>query len=166
SASPFRGVPLAARAQDWEPRVRTVAGPQAWRRWQQCAAAPAWAGSPVWIHGDPHPLNLLLHNDGTLAGVIDFGDVGAGDPACDLAAAWLLFDSAARGTFQAACTRSGGYDQGCWSRAWAWALGLACVFALASDDMPALAAVAGHGLAETLADPVWGRGRPDLSAAG
>ncbi|MGC3993797.1 MAG: aminoglycoside phosphotransferase family protein [Propionicimonas sp.] len=151
--NPFRGVPLTARAADWGPRIRTVAGEDAWRRWQECAAAPAWSGPPVWLHGDPHSLNLLLHSDGTLAGVIDFGDVCAGDPAGDLSVAWLAFDAPARSEFQASCTRSGAYDGGAWGRAWAWALGLACVFALASDDMPALAAVARHGLAEALSDP-------------
>jgi aminoglycoside phosphotransferase (APT) family kinase protein len=31
------------------------------------------------LHGDLHPGNILLADDGSLAGVIDFGDVGAGD---------------------------------------------------------------------------------------
>ena len=104
-------------------------------------------------------MNLLLHADGGLAGVIDFGDVCAGDPASDLAVAWLMFDAPARQVFRAACTSSGNYDEAVWARAWAWALGLATVFSLASDDMPALARIARHGLAETMADP-------EFSAAG
>ena len=28
----------------------------------------------MWLHGDLHPLNVLVH-DGALAGVIDFGDL-------------------------------------------------------------------------------------------
>ena len=36
-----------------------------------------------------HPANILTA-DGTICGVIDFGDLFAGDPAYDLAAAWIL----------------------------------------------------------------------------
>lgn len=32
-------------------------------------------------------------SDGTLSGIIDFGDMFAGDPAWDLAAAWVLLPS-------------------------------------------------------------------------
>lgn len=158
-ANPYRGVPLAERAEGLSERVRVVAGDRAVRTWRAHAAAPAWPGPPVWVHGDPHPMNLLLHSDGTLAGVIDFGDVCAGDPASDLSVAWLMFDADARAEFRASCSLSGTYDSAVWARAWAWALGLASVFALASDDMPALAAIARHGLAETLGDP-------EFSAAG
>jgi aminoglycoside phosphotransferase (APT) family kinase protein len=154
--NPFRGVPLAARRESWAPRIRAVAGAAALAAWQRAAAAPTWPGGPVWLHGDVHPLNVLLHADGGLAGVIDFGDVCAGDPASDLAVAWLMFDADARARFQAACSLSGAYDEAVWTRAWAWALGLACVFSQASDDMPALAAIARHGLAETLGDPAGG----------
>ena len=70
-----------------------------------------------------------------------------------------MFDADARAEFRASCSLSGAYDSAVWARAWAWALGLASVFALASDDMPALAAIARHGLAETLGDP-------EFSAAG
>lgn len=50
---------------------------------------------PLWLHGDLHPANVLTTN-GTLCGVIDFGDLFAGDPAYDLAAAWIrLPDGAA-----------------------------------------------------------------------
>nr|WP_232331793.1 phosphotransferase [Nocardia puris] len=65
--------------------------------------APAWAGPPLWPHGYPHPANVVVSN-GTLSGIVDFGDMFAGDPALDLAA-WVLlpagtaahfFDSYAR----------------------------------------------------------------------
>ncbi|BCJ68378.1 hypothetical protein GCM10009779_49640 [Polymorphospora rubra] len=51
--------------------------------------APRWTGPALWIHADLRPANVLTA-DGTLCGVIDFGDVCAGDPAYDLAAGWLL----------------------------------------------------------------------------
>ncbi|KAJ8141469.1 hypothetical protein OY671_005357 [Metschnikowia pulcherrima] len=56
--------------------------------WADAVAAPAWEGPPVWVHGDSHPANAVVA-DGTLAGVVDFGDLFAGDPAWDLAAAWV-----------------------------------------------------------------------------
>ena len=69
--------------------------------WDDAVAAPEWTGPPLWLHGDLHPANVLTA-DGTYCGVIDFGDLCAGDPACDLAAAWLLLpDGAADGFDQA-----------------------------------------------------------------
>ncbi|MCM3884581.1 phosphotransferase [Frankia sp. R82] len=57
--------------------------------WDDAVAAPAWEGPRVWVHGDLHPANVVV-TGGTLAGIVDFGAVCAGDPAWDLAAAWLL----------------------------------------------------------------------------
>ncbi|MFI5916875.1 aminoglycoside phosphotransferase family protein [Dactylosporangium sp. NPDC051541] len=42
------------------------------------------------IHGDLHPKNVVVDN-GRLAAVLDWGDMTAGDPATDVAAAWMLF---------------------------------------------------------------------------
>ncbi len=157
--NPFRGVPLAAKAEPWGPKIGRVAGQRALADWVRAADVPAWSGPALWVHGDVHPMNLLLGSDGGLRGVIDFGDVCSGDPAGDLAVAWLMFDAAARQRFRAQCSLSGNYDGAVWARAWAWALGLAVIFALSSDDLPQLAGIARHGLAETLADP-------EFSAAG
>lgn len=66
--------------------------------WEDAVAAPGWTGSPVWAHGDLHPANVVVA-DGTLAGVVDFGDLFAGDPAVDLAAAWLLLPMGAAARF-------------------------------------------------------------------
>lgn len=57
--------------------------------WDDAVAAPGWEGPRAWVHGDLHPANVVVA-DGTLAGVVDFGALFAGDPAWDLAAAWLL----------------------------------------------------------------------------
>jgi aminoglycoside 2''-phosphotransferase len=38
----------------------------------------------VLVHGDLYDHHLLLAEDASLAGVIDFGDLARGDPACDL----------------------------------------------------------------------------------
>jgi aminoglycoside phosphotransferase (APT) family kinase protein len=155
-ANPFRGVPLGVRAEAWTPRIRACVGTDGLARWLRWSAAPGWPGPPVWLHGDLHPMNLLLRDDGALAGVVDFGDVCSGDPAGDLSVAWLMFDDAARREFRAACRLWGTYDEAVWARAWAWAVGLASVFAHASDDSPALAAIARHGLEQTMADPEFG----------
>ena len=52
----------------------------------------------MWVHGDLHPANVVVA-DGTLAGVVDFEDLFAGDPAWDLAAAWVLLPAGAATRF-------------------------------------------------------------------
>ena len=66
--------------------------------WDDAVAAPEWEGPPVWLHGDLHPANVVV-SDGTLSGVIDFDAMFAGDPAWDLAAAWVLLPSGAASRF-------------------------------------------------------------------
>lgn len=66
--------------------------------WDDAVAAPVWEGPPVWVHGDLHPANVVVV-DGTLAGVVDFGDLFAGDPALDLAAAWVLLPAGGAARF-------------------------------------------------------------------
>ncbi|MFI6347765.1 phosphotransferase [Streptomyces sp. NPDC050560] len=65
--------------------------------WRSAVEADEWRGAPVWLHGDLHPANVTVR-DGTLAGVLDFGELCTGDPSADLAAAWLLLpaDAVAR----------------------------------------------------------------------
>lgn len=81
------------------------------------ALASDWTGAPVWLHGDIAAGNLLVR-DGRLCAVIDFGNVAAGDPACDLAVAWTLFTGAARDAFRQALPM----DAGTWARGRGWAL--------------------------------------------
>ncbi|MGI5488715.1 phosphotransferase [Microtetraspora malaysiensis] len=66
--------------------------------WDDAVVAPEWEGPRVWVHGDLHPANVVVA-DGTLAGVVDFGAVFAGDPAWDLAAAWLLLPAGGASRF-------------------------------------------------------------------
>ncbi|MCF2530769.1 aminoglycoside phosphotransferase family protein [Yinghuangia soli] len=75
--------------------------------WDDAVAAPGWDGPPLWQHGDLHPANVVVA-DGTLAGVVDFGELFAGDPAWDLAAAWILLPAGAAPRFFAAY---GGADE-------------------------------------------------------
>ncbi|WP_152628229.1 phosphotransferase, partial [Streptacidiphilus neutrinimicus] len=55
-------------------------------------------GPRVWVHGDLHPANVVVA-EGTLTGVVDFGALFAGDPAWDLAAAWLLLPAGGASRF-------------------------------------------------------------------
>ena len=81
------------------------------------ALAAAWHGAPVWVHGDVEVGNLLLQ-DGRLSSVIDFGCLGVGDPACDLAIAWTLFEGESREAFRDAVS----LDAATWARGRGWAL--------------------------------------------
>jgi len=71
----------------------------------------------VWVHGDVTATNLLVA-DGRLAGVLDFGCVAVGDPACDLAIAWTLFHGDSRTAFRDRLA----VDDETWTRGRGWAL--------------------------------------------
>ncbi|WP_194897807.1 aminoglycoside phosphotransferase family protein [Catenulispora pinisilvae] len=66
--------------------------------WLTAVAAPKWRGGAVWLHTDLHPANVVVR-DGMLAGVVDFGDLGSGDPAIDLSAAWILLPAGSADRF-------------------------------------------------------------------
>lgn len=66
--------------------------------WDDAVATPEWPGPRVWVHGDLHPANVVVA-DGTLAGIVDFGALFAGDPAWDLGAAWLLLPAGGASRF-------------------------------------------------------------------
>ncbi|MFD0817801.1 phosphotransferase, partial [Micromonospora zhanjiangensis] len=121
--------------------------------WADLAGTPAWAGPPTWVHGDPHPANLLLAEESVgLAAVLDFGDLNAGDPACDLAAAWLVFDADGRAVFRRRLAEVGGADADSWARGRAWALNIGSAIAVHSGDNPRMAAVGAHALKQVLLD--------------
>jgi aminoglycoside phosphotransferase (APT) family kinase protein len=96
-----RDEPLARRDAPTRTAIEAVRGivdtSSATAAWEASLQATAWAGTPVWIHGDLLPPNLLVEH-GRLSAVIDFGAVGLGDPACDLLPAWSVLSGAARGT--------------------------------------------------------------------
>jgi aminoglycoside phosphotransferase (APT) family kinase protein len=158
-ANPFRGVPLADRAESFEANLRLVAdrvnAGAARRVWAGALAAPVHVGPPLWLHGDLHPANILVR-DGRVSGVIDFGDITAGDPATDLAVAWLLLPLEQHATFRAAyrSARPGPADPAAWAARWTrargWALGLAVVFLAHSEDNPPLLAVGRRALERVL----------------
>jgi aminoglycoside phosphotransferase (APT) family kinase protein len=117
--NPFRGVDLADMAPiraDALERSRQLLGPVAedlLAVFEAGKAAPRWPGPRVWCHGDLHPRNLLLRpgsaadsssgcavgpesdagvgGPASRLGVLDLGDLTAGEPAVDLSVLWLAF---------------------------------------------------------------------------
>ncbi|WP_229116610.1 aminoglycoside phosphotransferase family protein [Parenemella sanctibonifatiensis] len=96
--NPFRGVALTDRAD----RLRQLAAStRSVAQWaiiiEDALAAPAHRGRALWVHGDPHPGNVVVDvsaGSTRLAGLVDWGDLTAGDPASDLACLWLHFTRA------------------------------------------------------------------------
>ncbi len=114
------------------------------------ARASRWNDTPVWVHGDIAPGNLLVDKTGHLTAVIDFGCMATGDPACDLVIAWTVFDRDAREVFHNALPH---LDHASWQRARGWALWKA-VITLAAPDIasPAAKAVADRTMSALAAD--------------
>jgi aminoglycoside phosphotransferase (APT) family kinase protein len=149
--NPVRGIPLVERGPALQQAREALPGiwnARLHRVWEQALDAPAHAGPGLWLHGDPHPGNLVARR-GQLAGVIDFGDICAGDPATDLAVAWLAFPVSAHGPLREHADELG---PGTWSRARGWAVALALAIAANSADHPELALVAHRALARLAAD--------------
>ncbi|MDA0167773.1 aminoglycoside phosphotransferase family protein [Solirubrobacter taibaiensis] len=100
--------PLAELDEMTRPLLR---GP-ALAAWERALEAPAWDGTRTWIHADLLRPNVLV-SGGALAAVIDFGAMGAGDPAHDIIPAWAIFDPPGRAVFRAALD----VDDATWERA-------------------------------------------------
>jgi len=136
--NPFRGIPLAHRAARLHEGVERLGAQltdsaEVLDAWDALVDTPPWTRPPVWLHGDLHPANVLVDH-GRVSAVIDFGDLASGDPATDLAIAWMLFDDPdARVAFRRA---AGAVDDDTWTRArgWALALGVAILAGSADND--------------------------------
>src|SRR5207247_2498860 len=74
-----RGVPLAMRDTRTREAIVSLRGTldadAMTAVWDAAVEAPAWHGSPVWLHGDLQSGNLLAMQ-GRLSAVIDFGCLG------------------------------------------------------------------------------------------
>lgn len=117
-APPGRGISLAERDEDiryW--LARFDGDPIVTAEWERALAAPPWDRPPVWHHGDLDVRNWLVR-DGRISGVIDWGAMGVGDPACDVMVAWKLHSPAARDAFREALPT----DDATWERARGWVL--------------------------------------------
>jgi aminoglycoside phosphotransferase (APT) family kinase protein len=53
----------------------------------------------VFLHGDLHFKNMLVDEQGKVSGIIDWGDMNVGHPACDLSVAYSFLPPQARPQF-------------------------------------------------------------------
>lgn len=146
--NPSRGVPLAARADRVTTWLDRIGGPDCERLrllWESSVAAAPHPGPPVWLHGDLHPANLVSQRDG-LAGILDWGDVTAGDPAADLQIAWTWLGPAERDRFLDAL----GCDEATVQRARGNALAHGAATLASSADNPRMAAIGSATLRQVL----------------
>lgn len=153
--NPYRGVPLIERDEAVRARLASGRLPGAARLgsvWERALAASVWTGAKAWVHGDLHPANLLLTPSGSLAGVVDFGDVTAGDPATDLATAWLTFDRDARRVFRDEVDRRRGVDEATWDRARGWALVIGSAMVEHAGTSSEFGSAGAHALGQVLLD--------------
>ncbi|PBB78951.1 aminoglycoside phosphotransferase [Mesorhizobium sp. WSM3879] len=146
----YRGGPLAVYDDEarqaiaaLEGRIDTQAATAVWK----AALAAGWHGSPVWFHGDAASGNLLVE-DGRLSAVIDFGTSGVGDPSCDLAIAWTLFEGESREAFRARIA----VNDATWARGRGWTLWKALITVAGHDANQAEVGRQRRVIDEVLAD--------------
>ena len=153
--NPWRGVPLAARAETTQANLQQLDGlvdrDAVLGLWERVLSTPAWPGPPLWIHGDLHPGNLLV-SGGRLSAVIDFGDLAAGDPATDLSVAWMLPPSARQTFFTSAREELDPLDDDTLMRARGWALALGLAYLANSRDNEAMSALGWATIDNVLSD--------------
>ncbi|HSU14634.1 phosphotransferase [Longimicrobium sp.] len=89
---------LAAALRELED-AGIVAGARRWLRPFEADDLPAPAARPVPVHGDLYELHILVDDAHRVSGVIDWGDVHAGDPGLDLSFLYRFFPAAARDDF-------------------------------------------------------------------
>jgi aminoglycoside phosphotransferase (APT) family kinase protein len=147
-----RGAPLAELDGEFRPALAQLGdridSDAALRSWEESLNASVWDGEEVWVHGDLLPGNLLFV-DGRLSGVIDFGCLNVGDPACDLQPAWNVFAGESRTRYRAELQA----DDASWLRGRGWALYQAVVaLPYYWDTNPGMIRQASNALAQVLAD--------------
>jgi aminoglycoside phosphotransferase (APT) family kinase protein len=153
---PAGRAPLRALDSETRAAIRAARGAidadAAQAAWTRALEAPAWDGVPTWIHGDLMRPNLLVAN-GCVDAVIDFGGVGVGDPAVDLAAAWSVFGPPGRDAFRGALRDDRVLEGGAWERARGYALHQAALIVpYYASSNPAFAAEAVRIVEEVLRD--------------
>ncbi len=150
--NPYRGVPLAHRDAGVRRQVPAAAGfvdsARLMATWEQLVAEPRYVGPPLWVHGDVHPGNLIVR-DGRLAGVLDFGDLCAGDPAVDFAVGWMMFDHVGRTVLRRFCDA----DPTAWQRARGWAIAIGLALVSQSPSESKFAELGKRTLLAAVADP-------------
>ncbi len=105
-----------------------IDGDQTLKLWKK-ALDSKWTQAPVWLHGDLAPGNILI-KDKQITGIIDWGGMAIGDPACDLVIAWTSLDASSRKFFK----KTINLDEQTWNRARGWALWKALITLEKEDD--------------------------------
>ena len=122
----FRGCPLHQRHKPTVAAIENVSdlysAGDLHAIWKLSLSLKEWPHGPVWVHGDIHAANLLT-SEGKLSAVIDFGLMGAGDPAVDLIVNWSLLGKSARSQFRSASD----IDENTWLRGRGWAFSTALI---------------------------------------
>ena len=94
--NPVRSLSLIERRERFEHRLARLAEVPGWALDADGARAALDEADPsvggLWCHLDLHG-NKVLTLEGRLAAILDWGDLGAGDPATDLGQAWYLLGS-------------------------------------------------------------------------
>lgn len=104
--------------REWTAKAgNRVDGSEVIAAWEESLNAPRWDGTPVWLHCDIHEGNLLVR-DRRLSAVIDWGGLGAGDPAAEVKAAWGFLPPEVVPAFRDAL----GLDDAAWLRGRGWVL--------------------------------------------
>ena len=121
--NPVRGVPLKERHTNLLPRMQRLERSSSVSQtiknmWYKALDTPIDVKAK-WLHGDLHPGNILA-KDGDIVGVIDWGDLTAGDVATDLASIWMLFPG--RTAREKAISRYGNISHATLLRAKGWAI--------------------------------------------
>lgn len=150
--NPWRDVPLRDREATHAQVLTELGHPRAAAlvdELHHLAQVPGPAGPKVWVHGDLHPGNLVVR-EGRICGLVDWGDLHAGDRAVDLSSVWMLLPEDRHHV-----VRDGlDVDDDTWARARGWALVLGVVFArIGRRD--------GHDRFAALAETTLGRACPD-----
>ena len=142
--NPYRGVPLGRRDDAVSQALAAVADQldvdTVAAQWRVACNTAGHAGAARWVHGDLHPLNIL-HDAEAISGVIDFGDLAAGDPATDLAIAWQMFEPAERDVFWRTYDPMLTKDSALIARSRGWAIFFGLMFLANSMSDPVTAAV-------------------------
>ncbi len=146
--SPHRGIPLADRVE------RTLTSASAalasglltnvehtdlLEVWERALQVTPYDGPALWVHGDLHPGNVTTiagsNGEQLVSGIIDWGDVSSGDPACDIGGLWALLDHEHRQEALQILDR----DRQTIQRAQAWAMSIGVMLLANSADRPAYA---------------------------
>lgn len=150
-----RGIPLKTKTLDEETRkaLSELEGEidiqSTILLWDHLSNIPYWSKTPLWVHGDFLPGNILIQNY-SLNAVIDFSDVGMGDPACDLVIAWSLLNANSRKIFKENLDH---IDENTWERGRGWALSIAVIMLpYYKNSNPVLAKLARRIIAQILSE--------------